>query len=45
VRRRAEDRKNRSRYGIAFVNEGSAHGKLIFYDRAPDKGFLKHQLK
>jgi hypothetical protein len=34
-----------SRYGIAFVNEGSAHGKLIFYDRAPDKGFLKHQLK
>ena len=36
---------NPSRYGIAFVNEGAANGKLIFYDRAPDKGFLKHQLK
>ena len=34
-----------NRYGIAFVNEGSAHGKLIFFDRAPDKGFVKHQLK
>ena len=36
---------NPSRYGIAFVNEGSASGKLTFYDRAPDKGFLEHQLK
>jgi len=36
---------NPSRYGIAFVEEGSANGKLIFYDRAPDKGFFKHQLK
>ena len=36
---------NPNKYGIAFVNEGSRHGKLIFFDRAPNKGFLKHQLK
>ena len=30
---------------VALANEGAAHGKLIFFDRAPDKGFFKHQLK
>jgi hypothetical protein len=36
-----------SRYGIAFVEEGSnAQGNgLIFFDRAPNKGFLTHKLR
>lgn len=36
-----------SRYGIAFVEEGSnAKGNgLVFFDRAPDKGFVEHKLK
>ncbi len=34
------------RYGIAFVMEGSDEkGRLQFYDRAPDKGWLKHKLR
>jgi hypothetical protein len=34
-----------SQYGIAFVEEGSNGNGLIFYDRAPNKGFFKHKLK
>jgi hypothetical protein len=35
---------NPARYGIAFVEEGSNAKGLVFFDRAPDKGFLKHKL-
>jgi hypothetical protein len=35
------------RYGLAFVEQGpNAKGNgLVFYDRAPNKGFLKHKLR
>lgn len=35
------------RYGLAFVEEGSNKrgNGLVFYDRAPNKGFLKHKLR
>jgi hypothetical protein len=33
------------RYGIAFVEEGERGNHLVFYDRAPNKGFLKHKLR
>jgi hypothetical protein len=38
---------NPSRYGIAFVEEGSnAKGNgLVFFDRAPNAGFVEHKLK
>jgi hypothetical protein len=31
---------NPPRFGIAFVTEGTAKGKLVLFDRAPDKGFF-----
>jgi hypothetical protein len=36
-----------ARYGIAFVEEGSnSQGNgLVFFDRAPNKGFLRHTIK
>jgi hypothetical protein len=36
-----------AKYGIAFVEEGSnAKGNgLVFFDRAPDKGFARHKLQ
>ena len=33
-----------SKYGIAFVTEGSVNGKLAFFDRAPNHGWLVHDL-
>ena len=36
---------NPTRYGITFVSEGSIGGKLAFFDRAPNKGFLEHRLR
>jgi hypothetical protein len=38
---------NPGRYGIAFVEEGSnAKGNgLVFFDRAPNAGFVEHKLK
>ena len=35
---------NPTKYGIAFVTEGSVNGRLVFFDRAPNHGFLQHQL-
>jgi hypothetical protein len=34
-----------SKYGIAFVEEGSNSKGLVFFDRAPNKGFLSHTIK
>jgi hypothetical protein len=34
-----------SKFGIAFVQEAATDdGKLLFYDRAPNKGFFRHKL-
>jgi hypothetical protein len=33
-----------AKYGIAFVEEGSNAKGLVFFDRAPDKGFFQHKL-
>ncbi len=33
-----------NQYGMAFVTEGSVNNHLVFFDRAPNHGFLKHQL-
>jgi hypothetical protein len=37
--------RNPKQYGIAFVTEGSTGGRLVFFDRAPDQGFLVHKLR
>lgn len=36
---------NPTRYGIAFVEEEPMDGQLVFFDRAPNTGFLVHRLR
>jgi hypothetical protein len=37
--------RNPQQYGIAFVTEGTTGGRLVFFDRAPNQGFLVHRLR